>query len=112
MGFELSPEDESYAMADLSPRMTGLTRHVFVSPRMASHDIRVKASVSPGKNTLPIDCASVALRPNVHQVAGPPLPPSVIAEVAQWGAINEKALQDYWDGVTDTGELLAALKRI
>jgi hypothetical protein len=66
----LSLEDESYAMANLSPRMTGLSRHVFVAPRMGSHDIRIKVSVAPGKNTLPTNCASIGLRPSVHHVAG------------------------------------------
>jgi hypothetical protein len=109
---DLSLEDESYAMANLSPRMTGVSRHVFVSPRMASHDVRVKVSVSPGKNTLPVNCATVGLRPAVHHVAGPALPASVMAEVERWIALNLRRLVDYWDGSIDTGELFAQLKAI
>jgi hypothetical protein len=109
---KLSLEDESYAMANLSPRMTGLSRHVFVSPRLSSHDVRVKVSLSPGKNTLPIDCAVLGLRPRVHHVAGPALPADVMAEVERWVALNLEALVDYWEGNTDTGELLAALKKV
>ena len=62
---ELSAEDECYAMVNLSPRMTGLSRHVFVSPRMASHDVRIKVSSTPGKNTLPLGGAVISLRPTV-----------------------------------------------
>jgi hypothetical protein len=109
---ELSLEDESYAMANLSPRMTGLSRHVFVSPRTASHDIRVKVSVASGKNTLPVNCAVIALQPNPHHVAGPILPAEVMTELQSWIALNLAALIDYWDGAIDTGELLAALQKI
>jgi uncharacterized phosphosugar-binding protein len=109
---DLALEDESYAMANLSPRMTGVSRHIFVSPRMGSHDVRIKVSVSPGKNTLPIDCAVIALRPSVHHVAGQALPASVIAELARWVSFNIQPLIDYWDGNIDTGELIAALKSI
>jgi hypothetical protein len=109
---DLSLEDESYAMANLSPRMTGVSRHVFVSPRMGSHDIRIKVSVSPGENTLPIDCAVIALRPQVHHVAGVAMPSIVMAELERWVSLNIQPLVDYWDGTIDTGELFAALKLI
>ena len=99
-------------MANLSPRMTGISRHVFVSPRMGSHDIRIKVSVSPGKNTLPVNCAVIGLRPAVHHIAGPALPADVVAEVEKWVSLNIQPLNDYWDGSIDTGELFAALKSI
>ena len=73
---ELSHEDESYAIANLSPRMTGLSRHASVSPRVGSHDVRIKVSLAPGKNTLPVDCAVIGLRPVVHHIIGPTLPVS------------------------------------
>lgn len=109
---ELSLEDESYAMANLSPRMTGLSRHVFVSPRMGNHDLRIKVSVAAGKNTLPVNCAVIALRPSVHHAAGPALPPTVMVELGRWASLNLQALVAYWDGDIDTGELLAVLQRI
>jgi hypothetical protein len=108
----LSLEDESYAMANLSPRMTGISRHVFVSPRMGSHDVRIKVSVAPGKNTLPVNCAVIALRPAVHHVAGPALAAGIMAEVERWVSLNIQPLIDYWDGNIDTGELFSALKSI
>lgn len=104
----LSLEDKSYAMANLSPRMTGVNRHIFVSPRMGSHDVRIKVSASPGKSTLPIDCAEIGLV--VHHVAGALLPAAVMGEFERWVALNLQPLVDYWDGTIDTGELLAALK--
>jgi hypothetical protein len=109
---QLSLEDESFAMTNLSPRMTGVGRHIFVSPRMGSHDIRVKVSIPPGKNTLPEDCAVIGLRPGVHHVAGPRLPAEVMAELERWVSLNFEPLLDYWVGNTDTGELLAALSKI
>ena len=112
LGDELSLEDQSFAMANLSPRMTGLSRHVFVSPRMGSHDVRIKVSGTPGKNTLPVGGAVIGLRPRVHHVAGPALPAAVMTELERWVALNLAALVAYWDGDIDTGELLAALKKI
>ncbi|MGH7187657.1 MAG: hypothetical protein ACREF0_00530 [Acetobacteraceae bacterium] len=99
-------------MVNLSPRMTGLSRHVFVSPRMGGHDVRIKVSSAPGKNLLPIGGAVIGLRPRVHHVAGPPLPAAVVAELERWIAANLAALVAYWNGDIDTGELLAALKPI
>jgi hypothetical protein len=112
MSGELTIEDECYAMANLSPRMTGLARHVFVSPRTGSHDVRIKVSSAPGKNTLPVGGAVIGLRPRVHHVAGPALPAAVMTELERWVALNLAALVAYWDGDIDTGELLAALKPI
>ena len=111
-GAELSVEDECYAMVNLSPRMTGLSRHVFVSPRMGSHDVRIKVRSAPGKNMLPVGGAVVGLRPRVHHVAGPALPAVVMAELERWVAANLAALVADWDGDIDTGELLATLKPI
>ena len=104
LGDELSLEDQSFAMANLSPRMTGLSRHVFVSPRMGSHDVRIKVSGTPGKNTLPVGGAVIGLRPA--------LPAAVMAELERWVMLNLAVLVAYWDGDIDTGELLAALKKI
>jgi hypothetical protein len=109
---ELSAEDECYAMVNLSPRMTGLSRHVFVSPRMGSHDVRIKVSSAPGKNMLPVGGAVVGLRPTVHHIAGPALSAAVMAELERWISANLAALVAYWEGDLDTGELLAALKPI
>jgi hypothetical protein len=111
-GLSLSLEDECFAMVNLSPRMTGLSRHVFSSPRMSSHDVRIKVSSTPGKNTLPVDAAVIGLRPAVHHVAGPVLPATVMAELERWAALNIAPLVDYWEGTIDTGEFLAALKPI
>jgi hypothetical protein len=109
---ELSAEDECYAMVNLSPRMTGLSRHVFVSPRMASHDVRIKVSSTPGKNMLPLGGAVIGLRPTVHHITGPALPGAVMTELERWVAANLAVLVAYWDGDIDTGELLAGLKPI
>jgi hypothetical protein len=109
---ELSAEDECYVMVNLSPRMTGLSRHVFVSPRMGSHDVRIKVSSTPGKNMLPVGGAVIGLRSRVHHIAGPVLPAAVMAELERWVSANLMALAAYWDGDIDTGELLAVLKPI
>jgi hypothetical protein len=100
---QLSLEDESFAMANLSARMTGLSRHVFVSPRIGSHDLRIKVSGTPGKNTLPVGSAVIGLRPLAHHIAGPQLPTPVMAELERWVALNLAALVAYWDGDIDTG---------
>ncbi|HZU88324.1 MAG TPA: hypothetical protein VE993_03625 [Stellaceae bacterium] len=109
---ELSLENECYAVVNLSPRMTGVSRHVFVSPRIGSHDIRIKVSGTPGKNTLPVGGAAIGLCPRLHHIAGPTLPADVTAELEKRVAANLAAPVAYWEGDIDTGELLAALKRI
>jgi hypothetical protein len=108
----LSIEDESYAMANLWPRDTGVSRHIFVSPRMGSHDIRIKVSATPGKNTIPTNCAVIGLRPKLRHVAGPSLPGDVMDELQRWVGINLDALVAYWDGNISTLELAAKLKKI
>lgn len=105
-------------MVNLSPRMTGVSRHLFVSPRMGSQlapakaGVRIKVSGTSGKNTLPVGAAVIGLRPKMRRIAGPTLSADVMTELEKWVAANLTALIAYWEGDIDAGELLAALKQI
>ena len=46
----------------------------------------------------------VALRPQPHIVAGQ-LSAADLRAVAQWIALNEKAILDHWNGLTDGAQL-------
>jgi hypothetical protein len=105
--------ESSFDMANLYPRTTGLPRVVYVSPRNASHDVRIKVCLVPGDRMLADQTVSVALRPNVHEVTQPPqLSNDVMAAVEDWAQSNLDALVDYWDGTIDTVELVGRLKKI
>jgi hypothetical protein len=105
--------ESSFDMANLFPRNTGLPRAVYVSPRNAPHDVRVKVCLVPGDRMLADQTASVALPPDIHEVSDPPLLPSdVMAAVTAWARLNRDVLIAYWDGGIDTMELMQRLRRI
>jgi hypothetical protein len=105
--------DCSYDMANLYPDTTGLPHTVYVSPRNASHDIRIKVCTVPGKRMLADQTVSVGLRPTVHEVGDKPqLPRDVMEKVTEWANLNKQALQDYWDGTIDTMGLATRLQKL
>ncbi len=103
---------ETYEMANLFPRDTGLPMTVWVSPRgRARHDARVKVCMTPGDRMDASNTAVVAIRPRARLVSGTLATP-IFTLVAGWIALNEDALLGYWDGVLSTVELVTRLKSV
>ena len=78
------PDDErdTYELANLYPRETGLPVTVWASPRGAArHDARIKVSAVPGDRMVFDDAAVVAIRPEPRLLHGD-LAPAVMARVA------------------------------
>jgi hypothetical protein len=103
---------DTYEMANLYPRDTGLPMTVWVSPRgRARHDARIKVCRTHGDRMDGTNLAVVAIRPSPHVVHGP-LSQSDFTPVAAWISLNEDVLIGYWDGTLSTMELFARLRRL
>jgi hypothetical protein len=104
--------EDIFAMANLSPRMTGLPMSVWVSPRgNARHDVRIKVNMTHGRQMSIDNTAVVAVRPSPRVVAGR-LSGDDQRAVAEWIALNGQAVIDYWDDKLDTDQFLDNLKRL
>ena len=104
-------EIDTYEMADLFPRTTGLPLTVCVSPRgQARHDARVKVCLTPGKMDIG-NVAVVGIRPRPWLVTGW-LGTAEFDLVARWIALNEAALMAFWDEAINSIELGAKLKKL
>jgi hypothetical protein len=102
--------DELFLMTNLFPATTGLPMVVWVGPSYgAPHDVRVKVMQGHGTRMDPGNLAVVALRPRPHVVAGRLLAADLRA-VTQWIALNETAILDHWNGLTDGAQLAQQLK--
>jgi hypothetical protein len=105
----IDPND-TFEMANLYPRDTGLPMTVWVSPRgRARHDARIKVCLTPGDRMDAGNTAVVAIRPAPRVVSGA-LPPRDFALVAQWIADNNTALLGYWDGALSTVEFVTQMR--
>ena len=103
---------ETYEMANLYPRETGLPLTIWVSPRgRARHDARVKVCMTPGNRMDTTNCAVVAIRPEPRLMAGK-LSPRDFDIIARWIVLNQNALIEYWDGALGTLELATRLQRL
>ncbi len=99
-------------MTNLYPRETGLPMTVCASPRgRARRDARVTARRTRGDSMAPTNLAVVAIRPTPGVVHGP-LAQSDFAPVAEWIALNEAALIDFWNGTLGTIEFATSLRRL
>jgi hypothetical protein len=103
-------ENDLFTMANLSPLFTGLPFVVWISPRNAPHDIRVK--VSPGNKAIPENFVSVALRPDVRVVGGGSLTSAELALLREWVRLNFDTLLAYWEGRLFTEQVIAALRPV
>ncbi len=102
--------EESFEMANFYPRTTGLPMTVWVSPRgKAHHDVRIKVNMAHGNQTNLDNAAIVAVRPTPQVIDGH-LASDDLHAVFAWITRNESALVAYWDGDTDTAQLVQALK--
>jgi hypothetical protein len=109
---EISEADELFLMTNLFPATTGLPMVVWVGPSYgAPHDIRIKVMQAHGTRMDSGNLAVVALRPHPHLVAGR-LSAADLRAVAQWIALNEVAILDHWNGLTDGVQLAQQLRRL
>lgn len=81
-------------MANVLPEDSGLPFVVWVFPKQASHDVRVKVSSGPTPQTF---VASVSVRPDVSVVAGK-LSNRDLALVREWIELNKEIIIDHWEG--------------
>jgi hypothetical protein len=111
-GPPINTDADTYQMANLYPRDTGLPMTVWVSPRgHARHDARIKVCRAHGDRMDGTNLAVVAIGPTPRVVHGP-LEQRDFAPVAAWIALNEDALINYWNGTLSTLELAASLRRL
>jgi hypothetical protein len=104
--------DDLDLMTNLYPRTTGLPMVIWVGPRYgARHDVRLKAMQHHGNRMDPGDLAVVALRPNVHVVAGQ-LSAVDLDEIRRWVDLNWDAILAHWEERIDGAELVQLLRRL
>jgi hypothetical protein len=97
--------DELFLMTNLYPASTGLPMVVWVGPSYGvPHDVRIKVMQTHGTRMDPGNLAVVAVRPTPHVVAGQ-LSTADLRAVSQWIALNEAAILDHWNGLTDGVQL-------
>src|SRR5215471_863987 len=102
-------EEDLFLMSNLSPKMTGLSFVVWISPRgNAKHDVRVK--VSRGPKTKPDEWVTVGIRPDVQVLYGT-LPAEDLRTLRLWVAINRAVLVRFWDGDIEYTEDVLRLLR-
>ena len=106
-------EDETFLMASLFPRTTGLPMTIWVNERGgARHDVRLKVNTVHGPCALRAgEQAVVAVRPEPHLVHGA-LSKTDLEAVIAWIGQNREIILDYWNGEADTADLLARQKRL
>jgi hypothetical protein len=108
----LDTDADTYEMANLYPRDTGLPMTVWVSQcGRARHDARIKVCRTRGDRMDGTNLAVVAIRPEPRVVHGP-LAQSDFEPVTAWIALNKDALIGYWDGTLSTGEFVGSLRRL
>jgi hypothetical protein len=93
--------DELSLMTNLYPASTGLPMVIWVGPSYGvQHDVRIKVMQAHGIRMDPHNLAVVAVRPTPHVVAGQ-LSTADLRAVSRWFALNETAILDHWNGLTD-----------
>lgn len=109
---QVSQSDDTFEMANLYPRDTGLPMTVWISPRgRARHDARIKVCRTPGDRMDATDTAVVAIRP-IPRVVAETLPVRDLVQVTRWIRDNEAALIGYWNGTISTVEFATQMRRL
>jgi hypothetical protein len=91
---------------------TGLPMVIWVGPSYgAQHDVRIKVMMAHGTRMDPGNLAVVAVRPTPRVVAGQ-LSADDLRAISQWLALNEAAILDHWNGLTDGVQLGQQLRRL
>ncbi len=109
---DLPDEQDSFEMANLYPRDTGLPMTVWVSAKAgARHDIRVKVCMTPGQRMEVDNLAVVSVRPEPRLLHGD-LSSADLAAVRGWINLNSGLLIDFWDGRASTVDLVRGLQKV
>ena len=104
--------NDTFEMANLYPRDTGLPMTIWISPRgRARHDARIKVCLTPGDRMDATNTAVVAIRPEPRLISGA-LPARDFDRVANWIARNAEALIGYWNGTLSTVEFVQRMERL
>ena len=104
--------NDTFEMANLYPRDTGLPMTIWVSPRgRARYDARIKVCLTPGDRMDASNTAVVAIRPRPRLVSGA-LTARDFDVVASWMARNAEALVDYWNGTLSTVEFARRMEKL
>jgi hypothetical protein len=104
--------EELLLMTNLYPASTGLPMVIWVGPRYgARHDVRIKVSMAHGTRMDPGNLAVVAVRPVPRLISGS-LSPADLQRVVLWIALNEAAILDHWNGLTDGAMLVRQLRQL
>ncbi len=107
-----SEPNDTFEMANLYPRDTGLPMTIWVSPRgRARHDARIKVCLTPGDRMDAGNTAVVAIRPRPRLISGE-LTARDFELVAGWIARNAEALIDYWNGTLSTVEFAQRMEKL
>jgi hypothetical protein len=77
----------------------------------APHDARIEVMQARGTRMDPGNLAVAAVRPVPRIVSGQ-LSVADFQAVARWIALNEKAIIDHWNGLTDAVQLGQQLRRL
>lgn len=105
-------EDELFLMTNLWPATTGLPMVIWVGPSYgAQHDIRIKVMMVHGTRMDPRNLAVVAVRPTPRVITGQ-LSAADLRALSQWIAVNQAAIIDHWNGLTDGVQLGQQLRRL
>jgi hypothetical protein len=108
----MSEADELFLMTNLYPASTGLPMVVWVGPSYgARHDVRIKVSMAHGTRMDPSNLAVVAVRPVPRVITGH-LSAADFQRVVLWIELNEAAILDHWNGLTDGVQLGQQLRRL
>jgi hypothetical protein len=104
--------NDTFELASLYPRDTGLPMTIWVSPRgRARHDARIKVCLTPGDRMDLTNTAVVAIRPMPRLISGA-LPARDFDRVASWIVRNTEALLDYWNGTLSTVEFVQRMESL
>lgn len=84
-----------FEMSNLNPSETGLPFAIWISPREASHDVRIKATLPPWGSKPE---AIYSVRPFAYVAGDNWLSADQEAQLRQWVEMNATVLVDYWEG--------------
>jgi hypothetical protein len=104
--------NDTFEMANLYPRHTGLPMTIWVSPRgRARHDAWIKLCLAPGDRMDASNTAVVAIRRRPRLISGE-LTARNFDLVASWITRNAEALIDYWNGTLSTVEFAQRMEKL
>jgi hypothetical protein len=111
----VSLSDFGYLSTDLSPDSTGLPFVVFVYPKWGS-DRQARIKISRSRRIWRQNqFLSVAIGPPVRAIrngCGPRLTHDELDLLFRWIELNRAVLLRHWNGETDSGDIIEAVKPI